>query len=102
MKLYDTLEALTGHESGAVQYEDGSIWVGNWKYILGIPRNFFPSGRMAGLGECMEARSTPVPDDVKAAMQQHERDQGTPISETGFKAWRVNDKETVVIQSGWN
>lgn len=101
LKTFKTLQELTGRESGAVQYKDNAIWIGNWTSVEGIPRTVFGCWTV-GLGETMTAKTTAVPEDVKRAMQQHERDNGSPVSQTGFKAWRVNDKVTVVIQTGWN
>lgn len=93
-----TLQEITGHESGAVQYEDGSIWIGNWSSIEGIPRQFVTG--MIGLGETLTAKKCAVPQSVRQAMNEHEREQGTEVSRSGFRAWRVNDT-IVVVQSDW-
>lgn len=98
-KTFEDLQELTGQESGAVQYGDGSIWVGNWTQVNGIPR-MFATG-LIGLGETLTAIPCEVPEEVKQAMNDHEREQGTEASQDGFTAWRVNDEITVVIQNGW-
>jgi hypothetical protein len=109
-EAYTDLQSLTGHESGALQYEDGSVMILNWASISGIPRTFV--GHPIGLGETLVRRRTATPYAAKKAMQQHEREQGTPISQTGFRAWQVytydpdTDTEsdahvTVVVNSGW-
>ena len=99
-KNFEDLQELTGQESGAVQYGDGSIWVGNWTSISGIPR-MFATG-MIGLGETLTAVSCEVPEEVKRAMNDHEREQGMEVSNDGFTAWKVNDGEVIVVtQSEW-
>ncbi len=99
-QTYSDLQELTGHESGAVQYSDGNIWVGNWVGISGIPR-LFATG-MIGLGETLTAIPCDVPEEVKQAMNDHEREQGTEVSAEGFTAWEVNGGEAiVVIQGDW-
>ena len=98
-ETYNDLQELTGQESGAVQYGDGSIWIGNWTQVNGIPR-MFATG-MIGLGETLTAVPCDVPDEVKQAMNDHEREQDTQVSTEGFTAWRVNDEITVAIQNDW-
>jgi hypothetical protein len=95
------LQEITGTESGAIQYQDGNIWIGNWSHEDGIPHYLAPIG-MIGLGEQLRAKRCAVPPGVKRAMQDHDRDQGndTP-AKTGYRAWRVNGV-TVVIQNDWN
>lgn len=66
----NTLYDLTGHESGAVCYGDGSIWVGNWSGIAGIPRAFGMLG-MIGNGEDLYAEPTEVPPEAMEAMEAH-------------------------------
>ena len=39
-ETFEDLQELTGQESGAVQYADGGIFVGNWTQVNGIPRVF--------------------------------------------------------------
>ncbi|GJQ37494.1 MAG: hypothetical protein DYG87_03750 [Anaerolineae bacterium CFX3] len=99
-RTYDDLQELTGHESGAVQYGDGSIWIGNWTGINGIPR-LFATGTI-GLGGTLTAVPCNVPEDVELAMNDHEREQGTEVSTEGFAAWEVNGGEVIVVtQSEW-
>ena len=95
----NTLQDLTGQESGPVQYGDGSIWIGNWTQVNGIPR-VFATG-LIGLGETLTAVTCEVPEEVKQAMNDHERTQSTEASTEGFTAWRVNDEVTVVTQNEW-
>jgi hypothetical protein len=97
-KFHD-LQELTGHESGAVQYSDGSIWIGNWSGIAGIPRQFATG--MIGLGETLTAARCPVPADVRRAMRKHEKEQGGTRSRRGFMAWLVNGETVVVMQKDW-
>lgn len=98
MAKADSLQELTRQESGAVQYSDGTIWIGNWTGIEGIPRAFVTG--MIGLGEPLTARVCAAPRDVVRAMQEHEREQETEVSRTGFRAWRVNDV-VVVVNRAW-
>ena len=101
MKTYEDLQELTGHESGAIRYSDGAIWIGNWTQVQGIPRLLEPIG-MIGLGETLTARRFPVPAEVKKAMQDHEWNQGAEaVSEKGFSAWLVNGDTVVVVQENW-
>ena len=98
MKIYTNLQELTGHESGAVLYPGGEIWVGNWAGIAGLPRQFITG--LIGLGEPLAAERCATPIPVMYAMQDHERAQDGEVSKSGFRAWKVNDS-TVVIQKGW-
>jgi hypothetical protein len=98
-ETYSDLQELTRHESGAVQFADGEILICNWTQVNGIPR-IFATG-LIGLGETLTAVPCDVPAEVKQAMNDHEREQGTEASSEGFTAWRVNDEVTVVIQSDW-
>ncbi len=102
-KTYTSLQELTGYESGAVYFkESGEILICNWSNVDGIPR-LDPFGyAVVGLGKELQARKCAVPAEVKKAMQEHEREHGAPVSETGFQAWEVNDKYIVVVQQGWN
>lgn len=100
MKTYTNLQELTHQESGAVQYGN-DIWIGNWSSIEGLPREFYTG--TIGLGETITAKRCRVPAEVKQAMNDHEREQGTEVSRTGFKAWNVNDGEAIVVtQFYWN
>ena len=99
-KTFSNLQELTGHESGAIQYSDGTIWIGNWSGIEGMPRELSPIG-MIGLGEPLTAERCSVPIEVKLAMQGHERGQGTPVNSNDFCSWRVNGDTVVTIQDDW-
>lgn len=96
-----SLQDLTGHESGAVLYpESDEIWIGNWSSIEGLPREF-ATGTI-GLGEQLHAKRCAVPASVKSAMQNHEREQKTDVSKTGFAAWSINKGTAIaVIQYDW-
>jgi hypothetical protein len=96
-----TLQDITGHESGAVYWpESGEIIICNWSNIDGLPR-IFATGALIGLGEDLSgARRVAAPAAVKRAMQAHEREQGTPVSKTGFRALAVAGA-VVVTQEGW-
>jgi len=100
----NSLQELTGHESGAVLYSDGTIWIGNWTSISGIPRMFGygPYETSIGLGEDLSAaKRCKAPDEVKKAMRQHDKAQtGLTSPRTGFRAWTVADV-VVVIQGDW-
>ncbi|MDP1547393.1 MAG: hypothetical protein Q8L87_15390 [Anaerolineales bacterium] len=98
-ETYNDLQELTGQESGAVQYADGEILICNWTQVQGIPR-MFATG-LIGMGETLTAVPCGVPSEVKQAMNEHEREQGTEASTEGFTAWRVNDEVTVVTQNDW-
>lgn len=98
-ETYSDLQELTGHESGAVQYADGEILVCNWTQVQGIPR-MFATG-LIGLGETLTAIPCEVPEEVKQAMNDHEREQESEASQGGFTAWRVNDEITIVVQNEW-
>lgn len=95
-----TLQDATGRESGAVQYSDGSIWIGNWCSIEGIPR-LFATGTI-GLGEDLsDTHRCDLPVDVIAAMLDHERSQGDVVSNTAdFSAITVAGV-VVVTSSKW-
>lgn len=99
-----TLQEITGYESGAVVYEDGSVWVGNWSSIDGIPRQFATGD--IGLGEdvaAMEREDVSVPETAIDAMIQHEADQGVDfVARTGYLAIRLPvAKVTVVTHEDW-
>jgi hypothetical protein len=98
-QTYNDLQELTGHESGAVQYGDGEILICNWTQVQGIP-HLFVTG-IIGLGETLTAIPCDVPEEVKQAMNEHEREQGTEASTAGFSAWKVSDEVIVVIQNDW-
>ncbi|NOH04677.1 MAG: hypothetical protein HND47_23255 [Chloroflexi bacterium] len=99
-ETYRDLQELTGHESGALLFANGDILICNWTQVQGIPR-MFATG-LIGLGETLTAEPCEVPDEVKRAMNEHEREQGADaVSTEGFTAWRVNDEVTVVTQCGW-
>lgn len=103
--LYD----LTGHESGAVQYDDGAIWTGNWSSISGIPRQFLTG--MLGLGEDLgDTEPIAVPKEVITAMEQHTgelREAGETILDgvedrTGYTAvYLPAHKVTIVTHREW-
>lgn len=99
MATCDTLQELTRHESGAIQYSDGAIWIGNWTGIDGIPRTFATG--IIGLGESLTAHVCAAPRAAIRAMQAHEREQGTPVSRAGFRAWRVNDDTVITVNHAW-
>ena len=92
------LYEITQHESGAVQYADGRIWIGNWVGVPGIPHLF--AATTIGLGEELTAKICAVPQAVIQAMQQHEFARGDEPSKTGFLAWAVNDS-IVVTHNEW-
>lgn len=94
-----TLHELTKHESGAILYADGSILVGNWEGVSGIPREF--AGTLIGLGEPLTARRCAVPHQIKRAMQEYERACDVAISRHGFRSWLVNGDTVVVVQDDW-
>ncbi len=96
--LYD----ITGQESGAIQYEDGFIWIGKWARIEGTPRTLLESLCTIDLGgDLVDAEPCKVPPSVIEAMREHELDNGDTVSEGGWYAWRVADV-TIVINRGWN
>lgn len=105
---YVTLMDYTGHESGAVLYDDGSVWVGNWAFIYGVPRQFATG--MVGLddleidGELLPYNSVDVPQEAIDAMQAHEQEQGTEISKPDtFRAIKIPGKKIIVVtQEEWN
>jgi hypothetical protein len=100
-KIYQNLQDLTGHESGAVLFEEsGEILICNWSQVQGIPRVFVTG--IIGLGEPLTAVPCAVPKEVKRAMNDHEREQGAEVSKNGFRAWRVNGKVIVVTQANWH
>ena len=99
-----TLQELTGRESGAVVYSDGSVWVGNWTSIDGIPRKFcnFSVGLVEVLGE---AESCDVPEGAVDAMEVHERDvNGLDYKMDVSKVralWLADHDVTVVYSLDW-
>ena len=99
MKIYNDLQELTGHESGAIKYNGGEMIICNWAGIEGLPRQFATG--LISLGEKLTAKRCAAPRDVIKAMQAHEIYMDTAISKTGFRAWLVNDKAIVVIQQDW-
>jgi len=98
MDTIDDLQDLTGHESGAIQYSDGTTIITNWVGITGIPRHFAMG--MVGLGEKLNAKRIAPPDDIIQAMQQHDVDDDCDPTEDGYHAWQVNDV-IVVTNDGW-
>jgi hypothetical protein len=97
-----TLQDITGQESGAVLFpKSGEIIICNWTQVEGIPRLFTNLNTLIGLGESLDdAEPCEVPAEVITVMQEHEREQGTPVSTAGFSAWRVADV-IVVTQEDW-
>ncbi|GAB4504357.1 MAG: hypothetical protein Fur0043_13510 [Anaerolineales bacterium] len=53
---YTDLQDLTGHESGALLFENGDIIICNWSQVQGIPRLFVTG--LVGLGEVLTAERT--------------------------------------------
>lgn len=69
------LQELTGHESGAVRYRDGDIYVLNWASVDGLPRSLgplYPIGLGDDLSNYVEAEP---PADVIKAMAAHDAEQ---------------------------
>ena len=105
-----TLQDYVSYESGAILYEDGTIWIGNWCSINGIPREF--AGAWIGLndlcggeGELLPYQEIKPPAEVVAAMLEHEleQDPDTELSppET-FHAITIDDLNVTVIWcSNW-
>jgi hypothetical protein len=100
------LQHITGHEAGAVQYDDGTIWVGNWSHFDGLPRVL---GSLATVfipaDLTIIRKSVAVPPTARRAMMDHERAEGTKPSRTGYRAMRLTDgtdTATVVISEDWN
>lgn len=94
------LQEITGHEAGAVVYSDGSIWIGNWTGIQGVPRAFATG--MLGLGEDLtaDARRVAVPSDVKRAMRAWAAAFGGDAPTTGYRARRrrvVGGHEEIIV-----
>jgi hypothetical protein len=98
-RTYDNLQELTGHEAGAILHSNGEIVITNWAGIPGIPREFATG--MIGLGEELSAKRCATPAAVKRAMREHEREQGTDPSRTGFRSWQVGEV-VVTINTNWN
>jgi len=100
--MIETLMELTGHESGAIVYEDGeTMAILNWSQENGIPRQFATG--WIGLGEDLsDAQPVPVPEWVVEHMQQHELENGADeVSDPGeFTAWEVAGV-TVVVCNEW-
>lgn len=101
-QTYQTLQGLTGHESGAVQYENGDIWIGNWTQIAGIPRVLTDWGPEIGLGEILFAKPVEPPAEVIEAMEEFEREQGNPPSDSSYRAWEVIPGVIAVVNTEWN
>lgn len=100
----DSLQELTGKESGAVQYNNGDIWIGNWTQVAGIPREF-ATGTI-GLGETLLAKRCATPKAVRRAMQDYELEQVPDMapSQAGWRSWCVtagNEEVTVTINHNW-
>jgi len=98
MDTIDDLQVLTGHESGAIQYSDGTTIITNWVGITGIPRQFALG--TVGLGEKLTAKLIAPPEDIIEAMKQHDIDDDCDPLEDGYQAWEVNDV-IVVTNDGW-
>lgn len=106
MTTGETLQDITGYESGLIMWDDGEQWVLNWVPYRGLPRELGPIA--VGLGEALTARPCRVPAGAVAAMREHEASAeggGVAASErsrrSDLKAWRVNDTATVVVSANW-
>ena len=102
-----TLQDVTGYESGAVIYGNEVI-VLNWSSVIGLPR-LFATGAI-GLGEDLEALAERVDEagmdadevalTLEAGREECERNGDEPtVAISG--AWRVKDALVVTFE-GWN
>lgn len=106
-----TLQDYTGQESGAVLFDEGTIWIGNWSSINGIPREFAHAA--IGLndltddsGELLPCEVIAPPGEVIQAMLDHEQevDPGTdPTPEKDFHAISIPKHNVIVVWADtWN
>lgn len=100
--MFRDLQEFTGQESGAVMYDSGEIWIGNWTGFSGLPRVF--AGMTIGLGETItRAEVCRVPEEAKTAMIEHDIDNSHDIydNDDAWCAWRVNNNTIVVVNQNW-
>jgi hypothetical protein len=97
--FYRSLEEITRHESGAIQYSDGAIWIGNWAGMVGIPR-LFATG-MIDWPEALYRERVAAPKEVVQAMRMHAIEVSGDDYKTGYKAWAVNGDTIVVVHKEW-
>lgn len=106
-----TLQDYTGQESGAVLFDEGTIWIGNWGSIEGIPREFALAS--IGLndltndeGDLLPYEAVSPPGEVVQAMldREQELDPGTDQTpENSFHAISIPKHNVVVVWSDtWN
>lgn len=99
----ETLQDITGHESGAVVWDDGSVWVGNWSGCKGLPRALGPIDGI-GLGEGLAAEPIGYMD-IDAADEDAAKvaavDGGHDDNPATDAAYRVNGECTVITFRDW-
>lgn len=91
---------VTGHESGAILYPDGSIFIGSWIGTRGIPIQF-TENVWVNWYKIRYIRRIPTPRIMKVAMNEYEVKMGHTPSKTGFKSWLINDEFIVTTQEFW-
>lgn len=107
MSSITTLQELTGNESGAVRYSDGSIHILNWSCVNGLPRSLgvlYPVGLGDDLSNHEDAE---CPEDVIEAMIAHDADQTGSEAEhdytSGLHCYYLPDHDVhIVWHDGWN
>lgn len=103
MREIKDLQELTGQESGAILFQSGEIWIGNWVGIQGIPREFATG--TVGLGEDLSTAYPVEPDQgVIDEMIKYDVEHGGDGSDYGYKAWSISlmpEIVMVVINLGW-
>lgn len=100
-RTVDTLQDLTGYESGVIIWDDGETWALNWVGYNGLPRVFGPIA--VGLGEIV-AVPVRVPAGAIRAVRAHElAESGTAESRRAdLRAWRVGNEATIVVSANWH
>lgn len=101
-----TLLDITGHESGLIQYDDGSVQILNWSHTSGIPRDFY--GTPLGLQEDLDARDfTLVPNDkehIRLLMQIHDGNEqdDTRADKDVTSVYSEKHGVTIVTHADWH
>ena len=92
-----TLQDITTSESGAITWADGTIWIGNWTSINGLPRSLGPLTIGLDLG-LRRHGGCATPAATRRAMIDHCREQGDPHPPSrGYRSRRVSEGHDTVI-----
>lgn len=94
-KYYASFQEISGHESGAVYFNDDKIIVDSWMGITGIPRLLMGSV-LIGLKEPLQAIPLDLKDIPTAAVDALQMQSSDTLDDDDYLGWRVLNGEEVV------